>query len=176
MKYCLDCEKPKSDKGSYCKVCGYKHRVRPKGLLYIKHKENPTSFKKGQVPWNKGTKGICKVYSTNFKKGEHFSPETEFKKGTTTGERNYKWKGAGVGYHALHTWLVREYGKPTYCEECGVKESVQWASKDYSYTRDRDSWVQLCFKCHRKYDSVNGWGNASKKFPEIRSRNKCIAS
>lgn len=27
---------------------------RPKGLKYKKHKENPTSFKKGNVSWNKG--------------------------------------------------------------------------------------------------------------------------
>lgn len=35
MKYCLDCELPKSNKGKYCKKCGYKHRVRPKGLIYV---------------------------------------------------------------------------------------------------------------------------------------------
>lgn len=32
-------------------------RKRKKGLKYIKHKENPTSFKEGYVPWNKGLKG-----------------------------------------------------------------------------------------------------------------------
>jgi len=31
-----------------------KHKNRPSGLKYKKHKENPTSFKKGSVPWNKG--------------------------------------------------------------------------------------------------------------------------
>jgi len=55
MKYCLDCSQPKSKKGNYCKKCGYSHRSRPSGLIYMKHKENPTSFKKGQKPWNKGT-------------------------------------------------------------------------------------------------------------------------
>ena len=54
MKYCLDCGNEKSNKGLYCKKCGYSHRVRPRGLVYIKHKENPTSFKKGTIPWNKG--------------------------------------------------------------------------------------------------------------------------
>lgn len=54
MKYCQDCGKEKSMKGIYCKSCGYIHRKRPSGLTYIKHKENPTSFKKGSVPWNKG--------------------------------------------------------------------------------------------------------------------------
>jgi len=31
---------------------------RPKGLVYKKHKENPTSFKKGLTPWNKGLVGM----------------------------------------------------------------------------------------------------------------------
>jgi len=33
-KKCLDCGKNKSDRGNYCKKCGYKYRVRPKGLKY----------------------------------------------------------------------------------------------------------------------------------------------
>jgi len=46
------------------------------GTMFIKgnkcakgNKPNKTSFKKGQIPWNKNIKGI------------HYSPETEFKKG-----------------------------------------------------------------------------------------------
>jgi hypothetical protein len=39
-KYCLDCNKLKSRKGNYCKSCGYKHRVRPNGLVYKITKEN----------------------------------------------------------------------------------------------------------------------------------------
>ena len=31
--------------------------MRPKGLKYKKHKDNPTSFKEGTIPWNKGLKG-----------------------------------------------------------------------------------------------------------------------
>ena len=54
MKCCLDCGNLKSKKGLYCKKCGYKHRIRPTGLQYVLHKENPTSFKKGFTPWNKG--------------------------------------------------------------------------------------------------------------------------
>jgi len=37
-------------------------------------------FKKGYIPWNKGTKGIMKPNRTSFKKG-HLAPKTAFKKG-----------------------------------------------------------------------------------------------
>ncbi len=40
-----------------------------------------TKFKKGLVPWNKGTTGIMKSNITSFKKGQHISTKTEFKKG-----------------------------------------------------------------------------------------------
>lgn len=37
-------------RGKTCsKVCGYRYRVRPTGLTYQKHKENPTSFKPGHI-------------------------------------------------------------------------------------------------------------------------------
>lgn len=38
-------------------------RIRRSGLKYIKHKENPTSFKKGFTPWNKGMEGYSAVLS-----------------------------------------------------------------------------------------------------------------
>ncbi len=38
-------------------------------------------FKKGSIPWNKETKGLVKPNSGSFKKGQHNSPNTEFKKG-----------------------------------------------------------------------------------------------
>jgi len=50
--------KIKRTAGKYCsQKCTYKYRIRPKGLKYTKHKENPTSFKKGFTPWNDG-KGV----------------------------------------------------------------------------------------------------------------------
>jgi len=32
-KYCLNCNTEKSKKGKYCKPCGYKFRIRPKGIV-----------------------------------------------------------------------------------------------------------------------------------------------
>jgi|SRR3990167_1201827 len=54
MKFCLDCEKPKSDKGKYCKRCGYKHRIRPRGLIYKIVVKNKSWFKKDHIPSSKG--------------------------------------------------------------------------------------------------------------------------
>jgi len=52
-----------------------------KGNQFAKgNKPNSTSFKKGQSPWNKG------------KKGTHYSPETEFKKG----QKGIRWQAAGT--------------------------------------------------------------------------------
>lgn len=143
------------------------NRSRPKGLVYTKHKENPTSFKKGMTPWNKDKKLHYSVWNMGIK-GIHLSPNTEFKKGQTKGKKNVFWKGNKVGYYALHAWLRREYGIPDICEFCNSTKKIQWASKDYSYSRNRDSWLKLCFNCHRKYDSQNGWGLASQQFTEIR--------
>jgi len=45
------------------------------------------------IPWNKGLKIKCNTGRTHFKKGEHFSPSTEFKKD------NVPWiKGKKLGF------------------------------------------------------------------------------
>lgn len=169
IKMCLDCGKEKkSEKGRYCKVCGYRHRIRPKGLKYKVKVKNRGWFKKGHMTWCYGLKGIHLSPKTEIKKGQRLAPETEFRKGENKGDENYKWRGDCVGYYALHGWLTRNYGKPSQCELCGNTEKVEWVSKNYRYTRKRKDWLHLCYWCHRKYDSKNGWGEAVKKFPEIR--------
>ena len=51
--------------------------IRIKGV-----RRSPNSeFKKGNYSWNTGTKGVMKANVTSFKKGEHPSPKTEFKRG-----------------------------------------------------------------------------------------------
>lgn len=169
MKYCLDCNQSKSDKGLYCKKDGYKHRKRPSGLNYILHKINPTSFKKGNKSWNIGlTYKNPKVSLTN--KGKHFSPKTEFHKGNIpfnlgkphmTNEKHPNWKGDIVGTSALHAWVARKLGKPQKCELCGTTEKryYDWANKSHRYERNLSDWMRLCRPCHRKYDkgSTERW-------------------
>ncbi len=45
-------------------------------------KPNQTSFKKGHIPWHKGTKNLVKPNKGSFKKGISVSPNTQFKKGS----------------------------------------------------------------------------------------------
>lgn len=125
---------------------------------------------------------------TKWSKGKHFSRESEFKKGRkvffseehrskisqarkghrdTVGKDNGMWKGNKVGYFALHHWVNRTFGKAIVCEKCSSTLNVQWANKSYNYKRQRNDWLELCYKCHRKYDLENGWGLATKKFKEI---------
>jgi hypothetical protein len=138
---------------------------RPKGLKYILHKENPTSFKKGHIPWNKNTKGLCKINSGSIKKGQHLNKKTEFKKGDTLGKKNNQWKGDDVGYYAIHTWIQRTYGKAYRCENrennildfnCSKKsDNYDWALlKGKKYKRKGKNFIMLCHSCHLKYDKA----------------------
>ncbi len=102
-------------------------------------------------------------------KGQHSSPETEFKKGDFIGNLNINWKGDLVRYNALHSWVYRKLGKAQTCTNCNSKRNVQWANKSHEYKRDFGDWLQLCAKCHRRYDMVN-LGQATKMFPEIKPK------
>lgn len=135
-------------------------RNRPVGLKYTLHKINPTSFKKndprvlgntfakGNPSWNKGLKGI------------HLSPNTEFKKGNNLGEANIKWRGDDVGYMSLHTWLRRHLSKSGTCKHCGDSPEpfgnrsigTEWANISHTYKRTFKDFIELCVKCHRRYD------------------------
>lgn len=140
-KYRLD-----EGRGKYCsQACKYKFRIRPSGLIYTLHKENPTSFKRGDEPWNKGRTDL---------------------------PRPINFKETGVGYDALHDWVKRHKQKATCCEHCGKTGYLEWANKSHEYKRDLRDWIALCKKCHIKYDRESGtWGLATKKF-NLPKRNK----
>ena len=116
-----------------------------------------------------------KMSKTWFKKGEHRSPETEFKKGQKIrlgkkhteetkrkisnklkgkllGNRNPKWKGKKVKYGPLHSWIKRILGKPTICKICKSTEKIEWSNKNHKYTRKLQDWQSLCRSCHHKHD------------------------
>lgn len=88
---------------------------------------------KGRVPWNKNKK----------------SPQI-------SGENNGMWKGEKAKYHAIHTWLVRNFGLAIKCESSncnGKSKSFEYAlKKGYNHNHNRHFYIQLCQSCHRKYD------------------------
>jgi hypothetical protein len=58
-------------------------------------------------------------------------------------------------YRYIHKELVRNYGKADHCVLCGSKNSnrYEWALiHGYSYDTNPNHYMQLCVKCHRKYD------------------------
>src|SRR3990167_9733602 len=94
------------------------------------------------------------------------------------GEKSNWWKGDKVGYGGLHCYIKKMFGKPIKCDYCGIKNKnviykknnklekrskIQWANKSGKYLRNRNDWLQLCPKCHAKYDKRWLKRNRNKK-------------
>jgi len=133
-----------------CRSCGF-NKASSKGW-----------FKKGLKPWNIGTKGLMPMPWNKGTKGV-MKPNKGSFNSEMVGEKSYSWKGDKVGYGALHSWVYKQLGKAKKCSECGSVKNVQWANKTWEYKRDVKDWLELCYRCHRKYDKKN-WGVATKKF------------
>jgi len=86
------------------------------------------------------------------------------------GKSHYAWKGDQVGYYALHAWVIRHKGKAKICFQCKSVKKIEWANKSHQYKRDLYDWIELCYLCHRKYDTGENWGKASKKYSKLKER------
>ena len=122
------------------------------------------AYKKGHKTWNKGKKGIrFNTGRIHFKKGQHPSFFTEFKKGEPQpkGNKHSEWKGDKVGYSGLHHWIIRWKGQPNTCEKCGktglTGKKIHWANIDHKYRRVLDDYIRLCISCHQLYDFEKGF-------------------
>jgi hypothetical protein len=66
------------------------------------------------------------------------------------------WKGDGVGYVGLHTWVKKQLGQPRECKFCNKVEfnnyKIHWANISGKYKRDLEDWIRLCASCHKIYD------------------------
>jgi len=71
------------------------------------------------------------------------------------GKINGMWKGNKVGYRALHSWIERTLGKAKkYSFDSGhISNRYEWANKGHTYRRNTKDWIELCHKCHMKYDN-----------------------
>jgi hypothetical protein len=70
------------------------------------------------------------------------------------GDKNPNWQGDNVKYRELHHWIDQWNGKADHCENCGDKSKhrYHWANIDHKYKRVLEDYIQLCPKCHYKYD------------------------
>lgn len=74
------------------------------------------------------------------------------------GEKGNNWKGELATYNSIHSWIRDTFGKPNQCEHCYLfftGRKIEWANKSGEYKREREDWIRLCAKCHRKFDKEN---------------------
>lgn len=146
-------------------VCGIEFYAPPSRVANGRGKFCSLSCKRANMTRRSGLKYQLKVVNRAWiKPGQRFAPQHEFVKGGSS----HNFKAEGVGYCALHDWVSRHKGKAAKCEKCKSTVNVQWANKSWEYKRELDDWLELCYRCHRKYDREGGWGLASEKFPELR--------
>ena len=144
----------KEGRGRFCsRACAYENRTRPSGLTYNVVRENPTSFKPGQEPWNKGLRGTHFSAGTEFKSGEHRSPGTEYKRSDV------------LTYGALHLELRRIRG-PASAQECMLADAtckgpMHWANVSGRYENVED-FAPLCQSHHFRQDKAQKrWGGST---------------
>ena len=97
----------------------------------------------------------AKAKMSKVHKGKHHSPETEFKKKEIT---CHDLAGGRVKYRTLHTWVTKNLGRSTKCENCGrdglTGHQIHWANKSGEYKKIATDWIRLCVKCHHKKDRL----------------------
>lgn len=73
----------------------------------------------------------------------------------TKGENHWNWKNDKVGYHGIHSWLRKTFGKADKCENNeNHKGEFEYALlKGKKYERKRENFKKLCHSCHAKYDN-----------------------
>lgn len=158
-----------SGRGRYCsRSCQNRYQDRLTGrigLIYVKHKDNPTSikpgqrlspataFQRGQDPWNKGVQ-TGQVPPNAFKPGDE-----PWNKGSTgmmpAGPAHPHWVGDDVGYQGLHTRLQKGRG-PASAHACShadetCKGPLDWANVSGEY-RGTEDFFPLCRSHHIRYD------------------------
>lgn len=85
-------------------------------------------------------------------------------------DKNPAWKGNAVSYRALHSWVVRNWGKPMKCENCGTTTAkmYDWSNKTGTVSRDRSNWQRFCRSCHQYYDHAHGMRGVNKYVSSLR--------
>lgn len=75
------------------------------------------------------------------------------------GKLSRRWLGDIAGYTAIHVWLSKTQGKAAKCDNknCAKLPAAryEWASISGECKRDPNDYIELCTRCHRKYDNGN---------------------
>lgn len=78
-----------------------------------------------------------------------------------TKELSANWLGNKASYSSIHKWIQKHWKKKGACQNCGrqpklfknKKCGTEWHSLDGKFNRDdKETWVELCKKCHCIYD------------------------
>jgi 5-methylcytosine-specific restriction endonuclease McrA len=85
---------------------------------------------------------------TAWKKGQHFNPATEFKKGENLEENHPNWTGGTYAYIRI----FERSGKEKICEKCGESEKrILIHHKDGDRKNNKlENLIALCDTCHGK--------------------------
>lgn len=86
-----------------------------------------------------------------------------------TGDKAAHWKGDGITYGGIHSFMAKNYGKASKCEnkDCPKKSTTyQWANLSGEYKHDRSDWAEMCASCHQLMDRKNLCGRGHELTPE----------
>jgi len=116
------------------------HKENPSlGMLGKKHSEE-TKIKIGQS--KKGNKYFF---------GKNHTEEAKQKiREANLREKHHNWTGDDGTYHAKHLWFLRNWTKTGICQICYQKRKTGFHNKDRRYSRNREDYIELCYKCHYK--------------------------
>ena len=124
----------------------------PQKGQYDRSKARPNigMFKKGHKP----LRGA-------FGRGSKLSQEAKEKVSKSLygkrGQLARRWKGDLAGYTAIHIWLYEQIGKANKCENLDClklpSSRFEYASISGECKRDVSDYIQLCTRCHRRFDN-----------------------
>lgn len=123
--------------------------------------------RKRQPPWNTGKSGY-KTQPCSEERKKKISIANSGKNNGMFGKIPHNWLGEKASYYSKHAWVVRHFGHPQICEDCGKKGflskkrwNIEWSNNSNQYLRDISDYTGRCKKCHIKYDKKNGfWGKS----------------
>lgn len=98
-----------------------------------------------------------------FKGKKHAQATKKLMSQKKIGLKPWNWDKLNLdSYGQLHQWVKRHRGKASICEFCKSTNIVEWANKSHKYKHELSDWLELCRKCHARYDSGEYYGAARR--------------